>query len=49
MAGGQHIAIRRDDDQAGQEVVLCALTLTRQIWLICARRDVNLELSRGII
>jgi hypothetical protein len=39
MAAGQHIAIRRDDDQAGQEAVLCALTLTRQIWLICARRD----------
>ena len=29
-----------DDDQAGQQVgYMCALTLTRQIWLICARRD----------
>ena len=29
----------RGDDQTGQEVVLRTLTLTRQIWLICTRRD----------
>ena len=33
------LLLTRDDDQAGQGLVLCALTLTRQIWLLCARRD----------
>ena len=37
--GGSPRCCWHDDDQAGQQVVLRALTLTRQIWLLCTRRD----------